>query len=858
MRTHTIPTMLILCTIAISLHAEKHRSQVALSENYNWTSWGNNHLPESSGLKLSNRFGGISFTGRYASYTGADTWYITYGTDGTMYSCWTDGNVNGIGTGSPSPRAAKIWGTDPLNLSVEVVGDAVQHGGSNGPTGRYPFGRYPCGQLMYNDIWYYGTYLLEQNDRSMFVPHADWPILQPFIGLRVSDNFGESWYDKTEPDDPIFENAHGKWVDAHGVEFNPYEILIGAPHFVDFGDNMQNAPVDPATGRKWAYMVAHGADAGSTLSHVSWISGDNIYLIRILLPEGKNVEENFRYMNTPSNWQYLSKDGSYKAWNRDNLQEVYANIQPIVHSKGFLGNVGMVYDAPLKKFIMTLSRTDNNSRDFFDAMILESDAIDGEYGVVQYLKGFATVSYFMNISSRFISEDGRTMWLCYSSNYNCLNHPLPTIGGSQYSLCLTEMTLDGLEEAKAKKYEGEGMSRLEHAALKVDPLYSNGASMADITRLGDGVEFYSKSKGNGLAIAQAHGACYTHQISVLVNDRKVKEWVVTPSGDWMNPTLNFLDVDIHRGDKVTLRIEPSDIAYNSLWGELNEDGTRNFDTTFQNFGNIDYVMVLNAECHEGEFLKKKGEQTATFTITSEADTTQTFFLNYSSAYQRGQRILRPLVMKMNKEKGQEILLTATNTDSDYTSKALNIKLKKGKNILTFSQKEGEPEVKFGSMWQTEYMELPIDGEAGFVDGYCDACRMKLGGSACRMSCHPGYTGKGFVAGLDKPKQTASVGVKANVESGDYELTIRYSAGEVSGTTLKDRRILSLTVGEETTEQEFELTDSWQEWKEKKLNIHVEKGDLIQLKAERVDDLDDCINIDGFTLKEIPKTNRKTK
>ena len=32
-------------------------------------------------------------------------------------------------------------------------------------------GRYPCAMLMYNDIWYYGTYLLEQEDHSWYVPH---------------------------------------------------------------------------------------------------------------------------------------------------------------------------------------------------------------------------------------------------------------------------------------------------------------------------------------------------------------------------------------------------------------------------------------------------------------------------------------------------------------------------------------------------------------------------------------------------------------------------------------------------------------------------------------------------------------
>jgi|GEM_PF-1110042 len=843
------PFVLLAIVICLPTQAQKHPSQVAVSETYNRTSWGDNHLPDSVGLKQSKDFGGISFTGRYASYTKADTWYLTYGTDGTIYSSWTDGSVNGIGTGSPCPRAAKICGSDPLDLSIEVVGEATQHGGKNGPVGHYPFGRYPCGQLMYNDIWYYGTYLLEQNDRAMYVPHTDWPILQPFIGLRVSDDFGETWYDKTEPEDPLFENAHGKWVDAHNVDYNPYEILIGAPHFVDFGDNMEHAPVDPATGRKWAYMVAHGADAGSCLSHVSWVSGDNIYLLRILMPEGKNVEENFRYVNTSSNWQYLTKNGTYKAWNRDNLQEVYANIKPIVHAKGLLGNVGMVYDAPLQKFIMALSRTNNENRDFFNAMILESDEIDGEYGVVQYLKGFATASYFMNIPSRFISEDGRTAWITYSSNYGCGANHLSTIGGSQYALCLSEISLDRKNEASGNKYEAEGMCILGHVQLKSGLPFSNGAGMENITRCGDGVEFYSKSNGNTLMISVANCARYTHQISVYINDRKEKEWVVNPSGDAEIPEFCFLPIDISYGDKVTLRIDPEDIAYNCKWGELNEDGSHNYDTSYQLFGTIDYVSVLNTECHEGESLTKKGERISTFNISADNDTTQTFILRYSSAYERGQKIERPIILKLNKEKADTIMLTATNTDEDFTTKALNIKLKKGKNTIKIIQKENDVTKLNDQLWQTEYMELRPEKKSGFINGCCDACTMKLSGSACVMNCHPGYTGRGFVAGLSYLGQKGSLCVKANVESGEYELGIRYSAGELANTTT-DRRILSLRVGDKNTSEDFELTSSWQEWKEKKFSIHLEKDEEIELTADRLDDNDDCINIDCFTLEKI--------
>lgn len=581
----------MLLASACIVNAEADKSLQQKSETYNWTCWGNSHLPKGCPLAPSKVFGGISFTGRFASYTNADTWYPVSASDGTMYSCFTDGSVNGQGTGSPNPWAAKIMGTDPLALSVETVGKRVNHTGNEQIEGR--FGRYPSAQLMYNDIWYYGTYLLEQNDRSFFVPNADWPILQPFVGFRVSDNFGETWTDETSPTDPLLENAHDKWVNARGVDFNPYEVMIGAPHFVDFGHNLEHAPVDRQTGRRWAYLVAHGADAGSRLAHNSWISGDNIYLLRILMPEGRNAVENCRYMNDAGNWQYLSSDGTFKPWNRNCLQEVYKDIRPIVDATGFLGNVGLTYDAPLGRFIMTLSRVDATDRNFFDTLVLESEHIDGQYRVIQYLKGFATVSYFMNIPSPFISKDGRTLWLCYSSNYNYKNHPLPTIGGSQYSMCLTEVTLDGRDEARACKYEAEGTRRLGQVALKTDKGLSNGAGTTDISRLNDGLEFWSRSRGNAIAVAVTHRQAAPKRLSVYVNGRFAAKLVAEPlKDDASEGALCYASAKIKPGDRVCLRLDEDDVSFNSLQGEL-PGGAHHF------FGDIDYVVVDRVEFHGG-------------------------------------------------------------------------------------------------------------------------------------------------------------------------------------------------------------------------------------------------------------------
>ena len=817
---------------------------MAVNGEFNKTSWGNTFLPKESGLKQSDTFGGVSFTGRYASYTKADTWYIIYASDSTMYSSWTDGSVNGEGGGSPKPRCGKILGNDPLDLSVSVVGGFIDH---NGGGGKFGFGRYPCAQLMYNDIWYYGTYLLEQNDCSMSVPNSDWPILQPFIGFRVSENFGQDWCDETTPDSPLFENAHDKWVNAHNVAFNPFEVMIGAPHFVDFGQNMEYAPVDAATGRKWAYMVAHGADAGSDLSHVSWVSGDNIYLLRILMPEGRDVKANSEYINDASNWQYYAKDGSYKAWNRDNLQEVYANIKPIVDATGYMGNVGLTYNAPLKKFIMALSRVDDAS--FFNTMILESDAIDSEYKVVQYMKGFASASYFMNIPSRFISSDGKTMWLCYSSNY--FPHlQMSVMGGSFYALCLSEITLDDRHEALGNKYEAEGMKRLEKVNLDVDKSMSNGAGVKEITRLGEGVEFCSKSNGNALGIAVGRSGAYTKRISAYVNDQFVSKFVIMPSADNHDFSLQYIPLNVAYGDKVTLKIDHDDIAYNRMYGQCSAEGAPVVNPSDHIWGNLDYAVVDKVDFQKPNVNVKKNVKTSTFVVDSPEKKECSLIIRYLSEMNDNANPARHLVLEVNKGQSRTLDFVPANGPSDCASVVVPVTLKKGKNVIRLSNKgfEDEGQIEVEGVGQTDFIAYS-DGivKVEFKDGWCDACDMKLRGTAKVMDVHPGYSGKGFVAGLDGIGTKASVSFVPDVEEGEYELGIVYSAGPLDGTTLADKRVLTLSVGDEVYPLELELTESWTEWKEKKIRVHLNGEDCVKLSSDRLGDNDDCINIDKFTL-----------
>lgn len=373
----------------------------------------------------------LAFTGRNASYTNADTWYPSWASDGALYSPWTDGcfgdearipfdcsskasdesndGRNGLaGTGN-----AKITGDDPMALNLENLG--VEYA-SPSPYG----GRYPCGSLVHNGVWYYGTYCLDESGRT--APNGlplNWDILGPFVGFRISRDFGKSWEECPHtPAAPIFgESGKGGG-----------KIRIGTPHVVDFGRNMEYSPDGKA------YLVGHGATRPD--AELAWIRGDQAYLCRVTpTPET---------MNDPNAYEFFGgHDGSGEPiWTSD-----FTAISPLIEWEGRIGHATITYNAPLKKYLFCIT-DGGNTISAYNSYILESDNITGPWKLVTFMENFGVQAYFLNIPSKFISGDGRTAWLCYSANFT--NHYLDTGWeaapvGSRYSMCLQELTLGKTE-----------------------------------------------------------------------------------------------------------------------------------------------------------------------------------------------------------------------------------------------------------------------------------------------------------------------------------------------------------------------------------------------------------------------------
>ena len=343
----------------------------------------------------SSEIAGTEFTGRHREYENADTWFPTWASDGNLYSSYADGSVGGVEASSKGPHPttgqAVIIGDDPLNLTVKTLGV------HSDPATPY-VARYPIGTLAYDGIWYYGTYATEDG-------------IGPVVGFRYSPDYGKTW---TDPSLTPLHNLFGEGgtVDA--------KIRMGTPHFVDFGKNMEHSPDGKA------YLVAHGATRPWV--YENWISGDQIYLARVL-PSIRNINDRSKY-------EFFSGYGATgeATWTRD-----FATMKPLIEWNDHTGHVTITYDAPLKRYLMCVTHGPWPGLGPNDTYILVSDRMTGPWKLVTYLRAFGEEGYFVNIPSKFISKDGYTAWLCYSEPDPPTQPKRPA--GGRYALCLQEFKL---------------------------------------------------------------------------------------------------------------------------------------------------------------------------------------------------------------------------------------------------------------------------------------------------------------------------------------------------------------------------------------------------------------------------------
>lgn len=391
--------------------------------------------PPDCPFPLSTSLTGIVLLGQHSDYRVADTWYPSWAADGNLYSPWTDGELHGDGSSSDAvvPDAdsfggfrivrgkattgqAAMVGDDPLDLKLVNLGKVQAD--------PHPYGgRYPCGSLVHNSIWYYGTYCLSPSGQTTIGDTIyNWPWLGPLVGFRVSRDLGRTWQETPHtPAKPLFGET-GLWGSP---------LTIGAPHFVDFGRNMEHSPDG------MAYLVAQGAtpkDPTPRPANLSWITADHVYLLRVK-PSPETI-------NDPAAYEFF---GGADGDGRPRWTRALEDSRPLLEWNNHLGCVTATYVAPLKKYLLFITDGGNTCARM-STTVLEADVLTGPWRMVSHLKDFGQQAYFVNLPSKFISTDGRTAWLCYSGNFATdwnnekirANPP-----GSRYGLVLQRIRLLG-------------------------------------------------------------------------------------------------------------------------------------------------------------------------------------------------------------------------------------------------------------------------------------------------------------------------------------------------------------------------------------------------------------------------------
>lgn len=299
-----------------------------------------------------------------------------------------------------STAQARIAGSDPLNLFVQDIPPQID--GDPRPYG----GRYPAGSLLYNGVWYYGTYTLRNNSQND-CGGVGWTELGPFVGFRTSTDGGANWLD----------TPHSPSQSLFGENPDVAPVRIGAPHFVDFGRNMQHSPDGKA------YLLAHGSTDASSCNN--WIQADHIYLLR--------VKPSLQTINDRNAYEFFAGEDSAgkPIWSHR-----FADLKPLLDWPGHLGSASATWIPGLRRYLMFVTHGKSGTQ--ADSMALEAPTLTGPWRIVTYWSNFGPFTYFLNVPSKFLSPDGRTAWLLYSANFESK----PTNGtpeGSLYSFSIHEI-----------------------------------------------------------------------------------------------------------------------------------------------------------------------------------------------------------------------------------------------------------------------------------------------------------------------------------------------------------------------------------------------------------------------------------
>ena len=231
---------------------------------------------------------------------------------------------------------------------------------------------------------------------------GNWCVQGPLADFRLSTDLGETWHEPrleaSSPSDNLF---------AETAEHNR-KVKFGAPHFVDFGQELEHSPDGKA------YIVGHGASRPEAVQ--AWMLGDQVYLAR--------VDPTPAAMADRLQWEfYAGGTGAAAKWVKGDV----AAAQPLLEWQDTMGVVTATFFPAIRKYIMCVSTATywpSMVREF-DTYFLEADAITGPWRMVTYMSKFGPEAYFVNSPSKFAASAINTsqpkpaldLFLMYSANF---------------------------------------------------------------------------------------------------------------------------------------------------------------------------------------------------------------------------------------------------------------------------------------------------------------------------------------------------------------------------------------------------------------------------------------------------------
>lgn len=316
-----------------------------------------------------------------------DMWPLTWAADGNIYAAAGDnsGSPMNIWKVTGHPGQHHSWSVSIFNVNNLMVDPAVY---CQRPHVHPTFGVKPAGLLSLEGVLYLAAELHNYGEDPDFRRQQN-----VSAWILTSRDFGVTW-------------------DLSASPQNFFTGRLSSPHFLQFGQDYSEARDE--------YVYAHfpmGDDGNSY-----WENGDGILLGRV--PKGRLLERDA--------WEFCTgvDAANQPSWGRDEAQ-----AQPVFHYYHMTGENHVSYNAGLKRYIMGnygFIDRDGNPRPYHQAWpesaqrsqltLFEAPEPWGPWSLFYRDDNWGRLGgYQPNFPTKWMSEDGLTIWMVSSGSYEDYN-----------------------------------------------------------------------------------------------------------------------------------------------------------------------------------------------------------------------------------------------------------------------------------------------------------------------------------------------------------------------------------------------------------------------------------------------------